>query len=65
MNVQDLAPSAAGALYGPSHFILHNCANVSSVFLRFNLFFLSVSSGFMNTVGALMGKFPTCHLLST
>lgn len=39
VNVQDLAPSSAGALYGQSHFILHNCADVNLFFPRFNLFF--------------------------
>lgn len=64
VNVQDLAPSSAGAIYGQPHFILHSCADVSLGFLRFNLGFLSVSTGFMNTVGALLGMFPTCLLSS-
>lgn len=58
MNVQDLAPSSAGALYGRSHFILH----ANTCFSEIEAVFLSVSTGFMNTVGALMGMFPTCHL---
>lgn len=55
MNVQDLAPSAAGALYGPSHFILHNCANVSSVFLRFNLVFFVCFIRFYEHSGSFNG----------
>lgn len=57
VNVQDLAPSCAGALYGQPRFISRHRADGNSLFLRFNLVFLSFSTGFMNTVGALMGKF--------
>lgn len=63
MNVQDLTPSCAGALFGESLSVFM-CHKTDNLFANRHLINISFSAtGFMNMCGAFMGMYLSFYFL--